>query len=221
VKRNPTYAANKTVLVVIKYVELRKLVLIIINKTNLYSYLSVYFMDKNMRYKRMLEAGACYFFTVNLEDRSQPLLVENIELLRRVYSKVAKKHPIKTIAIVIMPDHLHAIWQLPKGDSNYAMRWRLIKSGFSRELPATEFCNKSRIAKGERGIWQRRYWEHKIRDEEDLNNHINYIHYNPVKHNHVIKVSDWPFSSFHQYVKNSKLSQDWECNNDSTTLYDE
>ena len=169
----------------------------------------------------MLEAGACYFFTVNLEDRTQHLLVENIDLLRRVYSKVAKKHPIKTIAIVIMPDHLHVIWQLPKGDNNYAMRWRLIKSGFSRELPATEFCNKSRIAKGERGIWQRRYWEHKIRDEEDLNNHINYIHYNPVKHKYVSKVSNWSFSSFHRYVKDSKLPSNWGSDNKLNDIYDD
>ncbi|CAM3094186.1 REP-associated tyrosine transposase [Pseudoalteromonas distincta] len=174
-----------------------------------------------MRYKRMLEAGACYFFTVNLEDRTQKLLVENIELLRRVYLRVVKKHPVKTIAIVIMPDHLHAIWQLPESDSNYAMRWRLIKSGFSRGLPPTEFCNISRIAKGERGIWQRRYWEHKIRDEGDLDNHINYIHYNPVKHKYVSKVSDWSFSSFHRYVNNSKLLSNWECDNNLNDIYDE
>ncbi|MFL3652483.1 MAG: REP-associated tyrosine transposase [Pseudoalteromonas sp.] len=174
-----------------------------------------------MRYRRVLEAGGCYFFTINLEDRNQPLLVENIELLRRVYLKVVKKHPVKTIAIVIMPDHLHAIWQLPKHDNNYATRWRLIKSGFSRELPQTEFCNNSRIAKGERGIWQRRYWEHKIRDEQDLENHINYIHHNPVKHKHVAKVSDWPFSSFHGYVKNSILSPDWEGGIHLNEMYDE
>jgi putative transposase len=174
-----------------------------------------------MRYRRVLDPGGCYFFTLNLKDRAQLLLVENIQLLRRVYLKVVKKHPVKTIAIVIMPDHLHAIWQLPKGDNNYAMRWRLIKSGFSRKLPSTEFCNNSRITKGERGIWQRRYWEHKIRNEQDLENHINYIHYNPVKHKHVTKVSDWPFSSFHQYVKDSKLSRDWKCGKDLNDMYDE
>lgn len=120
-----------------------------------------------------------------------------------------------------MPDHLHVIWQLPKDDNNYAMRWRLIKSGFSRELPATEFCNKSRIAKGERGIWLRRYWEHKIRDEEDLNNHINYIHYNPVKHKYVSEVCNWPFSSFHRYVKDSKLLNNWESDNKLNDIYNE
>ena len=174
-----------------------------------------------MRYRRVLESGACYFFTVNLEDRTQSLLVEHIELLRRVYFKVIKKHPVKTVAIVIMPDHLHAIWQLPKDDNNYATRWRLIKSGFSRELPQTEFCNNSRVVKGERGIWQRRYWEHKIRDEQDLENHINYIHYNPVKHKYVAKVNEWPFSSFHRYVKESKLSSDWMCGNNLNDMYDE
>ncbi|MBQ4834577.1 transposase [Pseudoalteromonas sp. MMG010] len=174
-----------------------------------------------MRYRRILEAGACYFFTVNLENRTQSLLVEHIELLRRVYLKVVKRHPTKTIAIVIMPDHLHAIWQLPKHDNNYATRWRLIKSGFSRGLPPIESCNISRIAKGERGIWQRRYWEHKIRNEQDLNNHINYIHYNPVKHKHVSKVSDWPFSSFHKYVRDGRLTKDWGDKVTMMTNYDE
>ncbi|WP_338411292.1 transposase [Pseudoalteromonas nigrifaciens] len=174
-----------------------------------------------MRYRRVLEPGAYYFFTLNLEDRTQSLLIENIEILRRVYLKITKRHPVNTIAIVIMPDHLHAIWQLPKGDSNYAMRWRLIKSEFSRQILPGEFCKQSRLHKGERGIWQRRYWEHKIRNEEDLDNHINYIHYNPVKHKYVTKVSDWPFSSFHGYVKNLKLPSTWGSDNKLNNMYDE
>ena len=99
-----------------------------------------------------------------------------------------------------MPDHLHCIWTLPPGDTDYPERWRLIKLLFSRALPKTERINASRESKGERGIWQRRFWEHTIRDERDLNNHIDYIHYNPVKHGHTARPADWPHSTTHLYV---------------------
>ena len=112
-------------------------------------------------------------------------------------------------AIVILPDHLHAIWTLPQGDSDFATRWRLIKSTFSRSLPAGERISESRAAKGERGIWQRRYWEHTLRDEGDRARHADYIHFNPVKHGHSTRVSDWPHSSFHRMVKLGIYSADW------------
>ena len=162
-----------------------------------------------MQYRRVLDSGACYFFTLTLEDRNKEYLTQYIDLLRSAYSKVIKRYPVETIAIVIMPDHLHALWQLPENDSGYALRWRLIKSNFSRSLPIDEFRSKSRIAKSERGIWQRRYWEHKIRDDNDLQNHINYIHYNPVKHKYVTRAVDWPYSSFHKYVNSGTSSVDW------------
>ncbi len=95
-----------------------------------------------------------------------------------------------------MSDHLHAMWTLPEGDANYPIRWSLIKAGFSRCIPKDERRNPSRISKGERGIWQRRYWEHMIRDEDDYNKHMNYIHFNPVKHGLVKGVKDWPHSTF-------------------------
>ena len=111
--------------------------------------------------------------------------------------------------MVIMPDHLHAIWQLPLGDANYALRWALLKSNFSRKIDKAETINRSRQAKRERGIWQRRYWEHQIRNDDDLARHVDYIHYNPVKHGYVKRAVDWPHSSIHRYIKEGIFDEDW------------
>ena len=111
--------------------------------------------------------------------------------------------------MVILPDHLHAIWTLPPGDADFAKRWMLIKTAFSRALPKHENINQSRKSKRERGIWQRRYWEHLIRDELDYERHVDYIHYNPVKHGYVDKAVDWPYSSIHRFIKNGIISSDW------------
>jgi putative transposase len=100
---------------------------------------------------------------------------------------------------VILPDHFHSLWTLPPGDADYATRWMLIKAGFSRRIAAGERRSESRIKKGERGIWQRRYWEHLIRDQQDYEHHVAYIHYNPVKHGHADRAADWPNSSIHRY----------------------
>jgi putative transposase len=137
-------------------------------------------------YRRSNIAGACYFFTVNLADRQQSLLTEHIASLRSAFEYARARHPFIIDAIVILPDHLHAMWSLPEGDSDFAMRWRLIKTEFSRGLPQGERRSDSRLNKGERGIWQRRYWEHLIRDEADYARHVDYIHINPVKHGHVL-----------------------------------
>lgn len=102
---------------------------------------------------------------------------------------------------MILPDYLHTIWTLPENDADYPKRWSLIKATFSRALPKTERIGPSRIARRERGIWQRRYWEHQIRDDLDLQRHIDYIHYSPVKHGYVTQASDWPYSSLHRYIK--------------------
>ena len=154
-----------------------------------------------MRYRRATTSGASWFFTVNLADRKQDLLVRHIDLLREVIRHIKQQHPFEIIAMVVMPDHLHAIWQLPPGDSNYPMRWSLIKAGFSRSLAKTERIRESRLRKRERGIWQRRYWEHLIRDQEDFNHHLDYIHINPVKHGLVTAPKDWPYSTFHRWVQ--------------------
>lgn len=113
--------------------------------------------------------------------------------------------------MVILPDHLHTIWTMPPDDADYALRWRLIKTRFSRGLPKTESRSDSRIAKGERGIWQRRYWEHQIRDEDDLQCHVDYIHINPVKHGYVERAADWPHSSIHRYIARGDFGSDWAC----------
>jgi len=162
-----------------------------------------------MRYRRVDAEGGTYFFTVNLADRKRTLLVDYVDDLRNVMKKIKISYPFHIDAVVIMPDHLHTIWTLPEGDKDYPVRWSLIKAGFSRYIPKGEQRNPSRIAKGERGIWQRRYWEHLIRDQNDLNAHINYIHYNPVKHGLVSSPKDWVFTTFHRYVKEGTYPEDW------------
>jgi putative transposase len=138
-------------------------------------------------YRRTTFAGGTFFFTVNLADRRLSLLTERIDLLRAAFRYA--------------PEHLHAMWTLPDGDADFAVRWRLIKSTFSRGLPRRESLTTSRVSKGERGIWQRRYWEHAIRDDADYAGHADYIHFNPVKHGYVSRVRDWPYSSFRRMAR--------------------
>jgi REP-associated tyrosine transposase len=160
-------------------------------------------------YRRNFLPGGSFFFTVNLLDRQSRLLTEQIELLRKAFRYAQERHPFSIEASVVLPDHLHAVWTMPDGDADYALRWRLIKSTFSRELAPTEMLSKSRASKGERGIWQRRYWEHTLRDENDFAKHVDYIHFNPVKHGHVSRVVDWPYSSFHRFVRLGIYPVDW------------
>ena len=160
-------------------------------------------------YRRDKTDGATWFFTLTLADRRSRLLVDNVDLLRAAFRYTQQRHPWQIDAIVILPDHLHAICSLPAGDANYALRWRLIKTEFSRTLPRTEIVSDSRQTKGERGIWQRRYWEHRIRDDADLARHVDYIHFNPCKHGHVLRTADWQWSSFHRYVRDGLLAKDW------------
>ncbi len=161
------------------------------------------------RYLRARIEGGTFFFTVTLADRSGDLLVRHVELLRRAYGAVQKRFPFETVAICVLPDHLHAVWTLPPEDADFPTRWSRIKSGFSRGLPIGACRSPSNIGKREKGIWQRRYWEHVIRDENDLARHIDYIHFNPVKHGLVSRVCDWPHSSFHRYVASGMLAMDW------------
>jgi putative transposase len=160
-------------------------------------------------YRRSFVPGGSYFFTVNLADRSSRLLTDRVDLLRTAFRYARVRHAFMIDAIVILPDHLHAIWSLPEGDADFATRWRHVKAMFSRALPACERISESRLRKGERGIWQRRYWEHTLRDERDFSRHVDYIHFNPVKHGYVTRVADWPHSSFHRYVEQGLLVSDW------------
>jgi putative transposase len=161
------------------------------------------------RYRRANVEGGAFFFTVTLADRTSDALVRQVARLRRAYQTVQQRYPFQTVAICVLPDHLHAIWSLPEADADFPLRWNLIKSGFSRAFPSSTSRSQSKEAKREKGIWQRRYWEHAIRDDADLARHIDYIHFNPVKHGYVTKVSDWPHSSFHRFVSEGILPIDW------------
>ena len=160
-------------------------------------------------YRRNFLAGGSFFFTVNLAERRLRLLTDHVGKLRTAFRETRRRHPFTIAAIVVLPDHLHTIWTLPEGDADFATRWRLIKSAFSRNLTTGERISQSRAAKGERGIWQRRYWEHTIRDDDDFRRHVDYIHINPVKHGLVARVRDWPYSSFHRMVKLGAYPGDW------------
>ncbi|MGH8541832.1 MAG: REP-associated tyrosine transposase [Stenotrophobium sp.] len=161
-------------------------------------------------YTRARISGAVYFFTVNLAQRSgNDLLIRNIDALRLVFSQTRKDHPFSTEAMVVLPDHLHCLWRLPPDDVDFSNRWRLIKARFSRRIAGGERISASRQRKGERGIWQRRYWEHVIRDERDYAAHLDYIHFNPVKHGYVQQPQDWPHSSFRRHVACGIYPANW------------
>lgn len=151
-------------------------------------------------YHRMFVPGGCWFFTVNLVDRRSTLLTDNICALRAAVHQTMSRYPFRIDAMVVLPDHIHAIWTLPEGDADFPTRWRLIKGRFSKAIPADEELSASREKRGERGIWQRRFWEHLIRNERDLEKHYEYCWFNPVKHGLVSRIEDWPYSSFHRDV---------------------
>ncbi|MCP4161255.1 MAG: transposase, partial [Deltaproteobacteria bacterium] len=159
-----------------------------------------------MQYRRSKVEGASYFFTVVTHNRRKILtLPENAELLREAFKKVKIKFPFIIDAFILLPDHFHCIWTLPKNDLDFSTRFRQIKSYFTREYrKRIQNLNISDIK-----IWQNRFWEHLIRDEEDMITHVEYIHYNPVKHNFVKAPKDWPYSSFHKYARNGLYDNCW------------
>lgn len=161
------------------------------------------------RYRRMWVPGGTYFFTVNLLERRRTLLVDRIDDLRAAFRAAHAARPFAIEAIVVLPDHLHCLWRLPEGDADNAIRWRQIKSVFSTSIPKGEGVRASRVSKGERGVWQRRFWEHLVTDEDDLQRHVDYIHINPVKHGHAARASDWPYSSIHRDIRAGDLRADW------------
>jgi putative transposase len=172
-------------------------------------------------YRRAFIPGGTWFFTVNLlERRANDLLVREIDLLRDTVRRVRHKHPFHIDAWVVLPEHLHCVMTLPPGDSDFSLRWRLIKCGFSRALPKTEHRSRVHQQAGERGIWQRHYWEHLIRDEADYRRHVDYVHVNPLKHGHVRRVRDWPYSTFHRYVEAGVYPADWCGDIDATVQGD-
>ena len=159
-------------------------------------------------YRRNFLPGGTFFFTVVLKDRRSALLVEHIDLLRQALRRAREQQPFSIIALVVLPEHLHTVLTLPEHDADFPGRWRRIKALFTRSL-APRGIPVVRNARGEYSVWQRRFREHTIRDEADLERHVDYIHFNPVKHGLVAQVREWPFSSFHQYVRRGWLPPDW------------
>ena len=151
-------------------------------------------------YARPRVPGATVFFTVALADRGSDLLIRELPLLRAAFHRTVQERPFRFDAIVILPDHLHMVMSLPPGDADYATRWRIIKARFSRNLPKGR-RRLSHVKRGERGVWQRRFWEHHIRDEADYRMHVRYCWDNPVKHGLVRDAREWPYSSVHREVK--------------------
>lgn len=171
-----------------------------------------------MRYRRVYIKGATYFFTLNLLNRHSSLLTDHITHLRKAIVETQKSHPFIIDGIVILPEHVHIVITLPDNDSDFSFRLAKIKSLFSRQIARVELITDSRKNKRERGIWQRRFWEHLIKDEIDFEHHLNYIHYNPVKHGYVKKASDWPYSSIHKLIKKGTLSVNWAWHQDMSSL---
>jgi putative transposase len=176
-------------------------------------------------YRRWYVPGGTFFFTLATDHRRRML---NAALARRclreAIENVRTTWPFELLAIVLLPEHLHTIWSLPPGDARYPIRWKRVKEEFTRrylnaggeEIPPSV----SRLRHHERGIWQRRYWEHNVRDEDDLKRCVDYIHWNPKKHGHVANIRDWPWSSFHRFVALDEYTLDWGAD-DPTPGYED
>ena len=157
-------------------------------------------------YRRSRENGAVFFFTVVTHNRL-PVFnnISNIRIFRTILNEVRHELPFKEIACVALHDHIHSIWKLPDDDHDFSKRWGIIKARFTKQLRSSD----SDVNSYSGMVWQKRFWEHKIRDVADLNHHIDYIHYNPVKHGYVSNVIDWPYSSFRRFVDKGYYSVDW------------
>ena len=165
-------------------------------------------------YRRNRVPGGTFFFTVNLLHRRTNLLVTQIDALRAAVRQARARAPFHIDAWVVLPDHMHCLWTLPEGDSDFPGRWWTIKTTFTKSLPAGEQRSPVMQDRGERGIWQRRYWEHTIRDDRDYAVHMDYTHFNPVKHGLVEYAADWPYSSFHRCVAGGIYPAEWRGSGD-------
>lgn len=161
-------------------------------------------------YRRPWIPGATYFFTIALCDRRRDaFLVQHIDVLRTAVREVRRDHPFEINGWVVLPDHMHCILTLPRGTHDFATRIRRIKTLFSQAMPNDEARSAARQRRGQRGIWQNRYWEHWIRDELDFRAHLDYVHINPVKHGYAKRVLDWPYSTFHRCVAEGLYPANW------------
>jgi putative transposase len=161
-------------------------------------------------YRRNRVPGGTFFFTVNLFDRRSNMLVARIDALRDAVRQARARAPFHIDAWVVLPDHMHCLWTLPKDDANFPSRWRAIMAAFAKSLPVSEPRSLVMTNRGERGIWQRRYWEHTIRDDRDFAAHMDYTHFNPVKHGLVAHPADWPHSSFHRCAASGLYPTGWK-----------
>lgn len=166
-----------------------------------------------MRYRRLKVEGASYFFTLVTHQRRKLFAnADTVALLELAIARVCERHPFSVEAQVTMPDHIHAIWHLPQGDADYSTRWRLIKEAFSKgyvKRHGRPDVGAARQARGEQALWQRRFWEHLIRDDRDFHVHLDYIHLNPVHHGFVTAPRDWPHSTFAQWVSKGVYEPAW------------
>ena len=161
-----------------------------------------------VRYRRNFVAGGTFFFTITLVDRTSRALTDHVAMLRAAVRERRASHPFAIDAVVVLPDHLHMIMTLPEADADYSNRLSLIKRRFTDSVVKSGIP-VARRGNGEFSIWQRRFWEHTIRDELDFERHVDYVHFNPVKHELVERVCEWPYSSFHRYVRHGLLPRDW------------
>ena len=165
-------------------------------------------------YRRNYVPGGTYFFTLVTEGR-RPILTSDTAraCLTEAFKTVMADRPFELTAIVLLPDHLHTIWTLPEGDADYSLRWAQAKEAFTRSFlirgGREGAQSTSRQHKRERAVWQRRFWEHTCRDEDDLKRHLDYLHWNPVKHGYVTRVRDWQWSSFHRLVADGEYDLRW------------
>jgi putative transposase len=165
-------------------------------------------------YRRYYIPGGTYFFTVVTCGRC-PLLTSDLarEHLRAAIRAERLVRPFDVLAFVLLPDHLHTIWALPEADADYSTRWRRIKERFTGTYLAAGGVetgrSESRLRRKERGVWQRRFWEHTVRDEDDLKRCLDYLHFNPVKHGHAARVSEYPWPSFHRWVEMGEYDPTW------------
>jgi putative transposase len=166
-------------------------------------------------YRRYRVPGGTYFFTVNLLERRLDTLVRHVDALREAVRTTKRERPFHIDAWVVLPDHMHCVWTLPPGDDDFSNRWKAIKIRFVQAIPRTERRSGARISRGERGVWQRRFWEHVIRDDADYQRHVDYIHVNPLKHGYVKQVADWPYSTFYRLVAKGIYPPDWAGDPDS------
>ena len=167
-------------------------------------------------YKRKFRSGGTYFFTLATYNRQKIFSSDNARsCLHTAIVETQKTHPFEMQAIVLLPEHLHCIWKLADGDDNFSVRWGKIKRLFTISWAPSEnkdgTVSPSRTKRGERCVWQRRFWEHLIRDQQDYANHMDYIHYNPVKHKYAKCPHKWKYSSFHRWVKEGIYRPDWHC----------